>query len=280
MCTGAIIQARMTSTRLPKKVLRELPYGSGETVLHQVIKRVKAADKIDKIIVATTLDKEDDDIVKALEKEKDVLIYRGSTDNVLERYYLAAKENNLDTIVRITSDCPCIDPVVIDDLIFFHFDEQNDYTSNTQHRSFPHGLDVEVFSFLALRDAFENAKEKYETEHVTPYIYRTHRDKYRIGNIESGYNRPDIRITVDTIEDYTLLCSVYDYLYAKKELFGLDEIIELFSEKPWLLEINKKIVQKKAFNTIEDEIREAIKILEMQEMKKTLGILKNYLKDY
>lgn len=279
MFTGAIIQARMTSTRLPKKVLKELPFGSGETVLSQVIKRVKASTKIEKIIIATTTDKEDDEVEAAALKEN-VVVFRGSTENVLERFYLAAKENNLDTIVRITSDCPCIDPAVIDDVLFFHYDEKNDYTSNTQHRSFPHGLDVEAFSFIALQDAYENAKEKYETEHVTPYIYRTHRDKFRIGNVESGYNRPDIRITVDTIEDYTLLCAVYDYLYEKKELFGLDEIIELFSEKPWLLDINKKIVQKKAFNTIEEEIREAIKILELQEMKKTLGILKNYLRDY
>lgn len=279
MITGVIIQARMTSTRLPKKVLKELPYGSGESILSQVVKRAKAATKVDKVIIATTTDKDDDIIVQEAAK-LGVGVYRGSKENVLERYYFAARENGIDTIVRITSDCPCIDPNVIDDVLFFHFDEKNDYTSNTQHRSFPHGLDVEVFSYFALQSAYENAKEKYEIEHVTPYIYRTHRELFRIGNVESGYNRPDIRITVDTVEDYTLLCAVYDYLYHKKEIFGLDEIIELFSEKPWLIEINGRVMQKKAFNTIEEELKEAIKLLEIQEMKKSLGILKNYLKEY
>ena len=133
--TGIIIQARTSATRLPAKVLKDLPYGSGISVLAQCIRRCKQAKKADQVIVATTVDPADEAIVKIAKKEK-VKYFKGSLQNVLERYYLAAKENKLDRVVRITSDCPCIDPKIIDHAIAVHEKEKADYASNTVQRTF------------------------------------------------------------------------------------------------------------------------------------------------
>ena len=141
MKIGAIVQARTSSTRLPEKVLLELPYGSGITVLQQVIRRLKASEKINQIIIATTTDDADDKIISIAKKEN-VQFFRGSKENVLERYYLAAKENDLDVIVRITSDCPCIDTPIVDSIINEHVNSKSDYTSNTLIRTYPDGLDA------------------------------------------------------------------------------------------------------------------------------------------
>ena len=146
MKIGAILQARTSSTRLPGKVLKELPLGSGITALGQMIRRLKKSQKIDEIIVATTEEKSDDAIVQVAEKEN-VKYFRGSLTDVLGRYYLAAKENRLDIVVRITGDCPCIDPQIVDLVIERHLGEKGDMTSNVVKRSYPDGLDVEVLSF-------------------------------------------------------------------------------------------------------------------------------------
>jgi spore coat polysaccharide biosynthesis protein SpsF len=273
MKKGIIIQARTSSTRLPKKVLLKLPFGSKYTVLDQVINRCKLSKETDEVIIATTTEKEDDLIVK-IAKKNNVKFLRGSTEDVLSRYYYAAKENNLDIVVRITSDCPCVDYQIIDKLIFILLREQLDYISNTIKLTFPNGLDVEVFNFFALEKAYKNAKLKSEREHVTPYICNKD-NKFKIKNYCAikGFKRPDIRITLDTLEDYALICSVYDYLWKEEKYFGLKEIIELFNRKPWLLEINKKILQKKVFKNLEEEKKEAIKLLRTQELNNIANIL-------
>jgi spore coat polysaccharide biosynthesis protein SpsF len=277
MKTGAIIQARTSSTRLPQKVLKELPYGSGITVLQQVIRRLRKSKKLNEIIIATTTDREDKKIVKVAEDEN-VKWFRGSKDDVLGRYYSAAKENNLDIIVRITSDCPCIDLKVVDLVLEKHITSNSDYTSNCLKISFPHGLDTEVISFNALKEANSAAKEDFEREHVTPYIYKTKPDLFKITSVKAPrkFNFPDIRITLDTEEDYALLCTVYDYLYSKNKFFDTNNIIELFKTKPWLKLINKKIIQKKIFTTLEEEIEEAIKLCDSQDLKKTKEILDTF----
>lgn len=278
MKIGAIIQARTSSTRLPRKVLKELPYGSGITVLQQVIRRVKRSQKVSHIIVATTNDREDSKIVEIAKKEK-VLWFKGSKDNVLGRYYLAAEKHKLDIIVRITSDCPCIDPAIIDLMIEKHLTTKSDYTSNSIKRTFPHGLDTEVISFHALEKAYNENTEKFEKEHVSPYIYKTRPDFFKISLVKAPkrFNAPDIRITLDTEEDYALLCSVYDYLFPKNEFFGTTEIIELFQNKPWLKLINKKIIQKRLPGTLEEEIKEALKILEFQGLSKAKSFFREKL---
>lgn len=270
-----IIQARSTSSRLPNKVLLSLPYGSNKTVLEQVIKRVNESKYIKNIVVATTVNETDNLIVELCNKLS-IVYSRGSEENVLSRYYKAAKDNKADMIVRLTSDCPCIDAEIIDELIEKHLEEKNDYTSNSLIRSYPHGLDCEIFSFQLLEESFNNAKEKYEKEHVTPYIYKTNKNKFKIGNLvmKNSKEYEKIRITLDTKEDYTLLCSVYDYLYDEKKSFRCSDIVKLFEEKPWLYNINNNIAQKKVCLNLDEEIEEALKLLNKQDLNRAEKYLK------
>ncbi len=270
-----IIQARSTSTRLPNKVLLPLPYGSKKTVLENVIGRVKKSKLISDIVIATTINSADDKIVE-VSKKLEVKFYRGSENNVLERYYKAAKSNDADIIVRITSDCPVIDYEIIDNLIKLHLEENNDYSSNVLKVTYPDGIDAEVFNFNVLEDAYINASEQHELEHVTPYIYKTKREKYKIGVLKAikRLNRPEVRITLDTKEDYSLMASIYDYLYDRNPYFLLEDILDLLDSKPWLLNINKKIIQKKVCQNFEEEIEELINICETQDLFRTLKWLK------
>jgi len=280
MRIGAIIQARTTSTRLPKKVLKELPYGSGITVLEQVIRRLKRSKALDEIVVATTTNEADNPIV-AIAKKEGVKYFRGSEKDVLSRYYLAAKENNFDVVVRITSDCPCIDWEVVDRLVEIHLKEGADYTSNTLGgRTYPHGLDAEVISFKALERAHKEANLPHEREHVCPYIYGRGKENFKLVSVKAPphLTAPDIRITLDTEEDYALLCAVFDYLYPQKEFFKAEDIVNLFRTKPWLKFINRKVVQKKGPLPLEEEIKEALKVLELQELKRAKQLLEETYK--
>ncbi len=274
---GAIVQARMSSTRLPGKILMELPFGSKIPVLSQVIRRLKRAKLINSIIIATTTESRDDRIINLALKEK-VLYFRGSRDDVLSRYYFAAKAQKLDAIVRITSDCPCLDHFLVDSLVKKHLREKNDYTTNCLIRSLPRGLDAEVFNFKALETAYLNAKSKYEREHVTPYL-QTRPGVFKTGHLKASKSlyAPDIRVTLDTEEDYCLLCVVFDYLYLKNKYFTAGRLVQLFMQKPWLKLVNKKVLQKRAFPSQKAEIKEAMRILGMNGLKRVQDLLAGYL---
>ena len=276
MKIGAVIQARSSSTRLPKKVLKPLPYGGDVCVLQQVIRRVQKSDLVDEVIVATTNESEDSSIVDVAIKEN-VPYYRGSLENVLERYYGAAVENDLDVIVRITSDNPCIDFNIIDNVIQSHFDKKADYTSNGLVDSFPKGVDVEVINFNVLKSAYIEASEKYEKEHVTPFIYKTHPEEFKINKFIAPSDNSDIRITLDTPQDYALLCAVYDNLYFNNNYFLVEDIIDLFNKKDYLKIINKDIVQKKVCNNLSEELEEAISLCEMQDLDKAKEFIENHI---
>ena len=242
MHIGVIIQARMGSTRLPGKVMLEI---SGKTVLGHVIERVKQSKKIDIIIIATT-DDICDDLIETESLKYGVSIFRGSEQNVLERYYLAAKENKLDVIVRITSDCPVIDPFIIDNLIVKFLEENYDMVSNTgsdyRKRTIPPGLDVEVFSFASLEEAYLKADQIYQLEHVTPYIYE-HCQRLYFQREDEDFSQ--LRLTLDTREDFQLIQEIYKKLYHNKHDFYFKEILGLYSIEPELFKINEHIVQKK-----------------------------------
>lgn len=274
----AIIQARASSTRLPGKVLKELPAGSGITVLGQVIRRLKKCRQLNDIIVATTTEKEDDELGGIAQRER-AKHFRGNKKDVLSRYYLAARENNSDLVVRITGDCPCIDAEVVDSVVERHIATKADFTLNTLPRTFPHGLDTEVLNFDTLEKAHFEARQDYEREHVCPYIYKSNPQMFKISLVEAPKRlyAPDIRITLDTEEDYALLCSVFDYLYPQNEFFGTEDIIKLFWDKPWLKIINKKVVQKKIFDSLQEELEEAMRILELQELKRASELLAKHL---
>ncbi|WP_353047476.1 glycosyltransferase family protein [Exiguobacterium sp. s131] len=242
MKTVAIIQARMGSTRLPGKVLMKL---QGRTVLDHVITRVKQAKLIDEIIVATTTLSEDD-VLSEEAKRYGVRVYRGSSDNVLSRYYEAAMEAEADVVIRITSDCPLIDPFVIDQMIETYHNNRYDIVTNAgqdlSKRTFPRGLDIEIFSSELLSDAFNNHSEDYHIEHVTPYMYEKSQNVYHHIN---PINASNYRLTLDTEEDLELITRIYKKLYTGTHSFYLSEILNLLENNPDLSIINSHIEQKK-----------------------------------
>jgi spore coat polysaccharide biosynthesis protein SpsF len=278
MRVGAIVQARTSSVRMPGKILRALPFNSGISALAQVVRRLKKCKKLDTIVVATTTNAVDDQILKISVQEHSNC-FRGSEQDVLSRYCQAAKENALDIIVRITSDCPCLDPKIVDAAIEKHIKDKADFTSNILTRTYPHGLDAEVLNFETLDRTDSQAKEAFEREHVTPYIYNSHPEMFRIASITApkALYAPEIRITLDTENDYALLCAVFDFLYPANEFFDAEEIINLFRNKPWLKAFNKDVVQKKVFDNLQQELKEAIKLLDLQELKRASDLLSKHL---
>jgi spore coat polysaccharide biosynthesis protein SpsF len=244
MKTVAIIQARMGSTRLPGKVMKEL---CGKTVLAHVVFRVQACLLIDEVVVATTTSKADDVIVAEAEK-CGVKWFRGSEEDVLERYYLAAKQYNADVVVRVTSDCPLFDPEVLSQMLEYFKNEtfeglQIDYLSNCFNRSYPRGLDAEIFTFDVLEKAFAAAQKPYEREHVTPYIYE-HPEIFALHNQTNDDDISNYRWTLDTEDDWKLIEAVYANLYREKEIFTTDEVIALLGAKPELVKLNVNVKHK------------------------------------
>lgn len=235
----AIVQARMGSTRLPGKVLKEV---LSRPLLSYQVERMKKATLIDELVIATT-PFNNEPIIELCERE-DVAYFVGSEKDVLERYYQAAKQFEADIVVRMTSDCPLIDPNIIDQVINMYLKNDFDYVSNTQLRTFPRGMDTEVFSFDALERAYHEAKIEYEHEHVTPYLY-LNKDKFKIGQYTQENDTNNIRLTVDTPEDFELIRRIFEALYANNPHFSLEDILMLLQQYPEWLDINKEIVQKK-----------------------------------
>ena len=237
----AIIQARMGSTRLPGKIMKEI---LGKPVILWDLDRISLSKLIDEIVVAIPYGKENDVIVDTIKEYNDKIVTtRGSENDVLDRYYQAAVQTNADVVVRITSDCPLIDPVVIDQVIKQFLDDDCDYCSNSVTRTYPRGLDTEVFSFKALEEAWNEATKDYEREHVTPYIIEN-QDKFKLLNVANDIDLSHLRWTLDTKEDFEFIDAVYKRIYPKKQLFLMDDVLELLDKEPELVEINSHIEQK------------------------------------
>lgn len=242
MKTTVIIQARMGSTRLPGKVMLDL---AGKPILSHVIDRCKAISLVDEVVIATTTSSMDDTIVDLAHTEN-VGIYRGSETNVLQRYYEAAKASRSDIVVRVTSDCPLLDPDISSKVVrCFRESTLLDYCSNTIQRTFPQGLDTEVFSMQALEKSYYNANKAYEQEHVTPYIYQNPNLFKMVQLCVKDKDYSSYRWTVDTPDDYELIKIVYDRLYLPHEIFTYGQVLELFEREHHLANINSHIVQKK-----------------------------------
>jgi len=237
----AIIQARMGSTRLPGKVMKKI---LGKPVILWDLDRVSLSKLIDEIVVAIPYVEENDVIVDTIKEYNDkIIIARGSEDDVLDRYYQAALQTNADVIVRITSDCPLIDPVVIDNVIEHFSDNDCDYCSNSLTRTYPRGLDTEVFSFKALETAWNEATKDYEREHVTPYVIENP-VKFKLLNVANDIDLSHLRWTLDTKNDFEFISAVYKRIYPKKQLFLMDDVLELLDREPELIDINRHIEQK------------------------------------
>lgn len=238
MSIHLIIQARMNSSRLPGKVLKTI---LGKTLLEYQIERLIRVNQADKIIVATTVNPIDDAIVDLCDR-LNISIYRGSESDVLSRYEAAAQRFNSQTIIRITSDCPLIDPELIDRAIEFYRNNHFDYVS-TDDKVYPRGMDTEIFSRQILEIAYLNAQKPHEREHVTPHFYQNP-DRFSIGSYTENLQSAHYRLTVDTPEDFQLIQNLLEALYPKNPTFNLDDILRCLINHPEWNKINQHVQQK------------------------------------
>ena len=238
----AFIQARTGARRLADKVLLDL---KGKTVLEHVISRVQAAHCVEEVVVLTTVRGEDLRIVELVSR-LGVRVLCGSQDDVLDRYYQAARLLNAAHVMRITADCPVIDSSIIDQAADGYFESKADYCSNALTQTFPDGMDVEVFSFGALKKAWQNARLSSEREHVTPYI-RNHKRMFKVVSLENPNRLGHHRWTLDEKKDYIFIKKLYDGLYSSNPLFGMNDILKFLERNPQLAGINASIARNEGY---------------------------------
>lgn len=238
---GAIIQARMGSTRLPGKSLELI---CGKSMLQHVVQRAQASKLVEQVIIATTTSDQDDAIARFAE-EQGLKYYRGSEQDVLDRMYRAAQEYSVRTVVRITADCPLLDRRVMDAVIEVYLAGHYDYVSNALRSTYPDGLDLEIFSFEALEQAWREASLPSEREHVTSYIQNS--GHFRLFNVESPVNLSRFKWSVDNAADLEFVRAVYDKLRNKGDIFGLDEVVSVLETHPELTSINKQSIRDEGY---------------------------------
>lgn len=231
-----IIQARMGSTRLPGKVLLPL---NGRPVLEYVVRRCSAATAVENVVVATS-EMPDDDAIENWCKENDVPCVRGSSDDVLGRYLLAAEKYPCANIIRITADCPLVDPGIVDSILTLHHATDADYTSNVVPPTFPVGFDVEVVKASVLKKIGNLAKLKSHREHVTLYV-RENLEKFRVVNLDYALADRRARLTLDRPEDYQALKSLFKHFPPAEILFSFYKIMQILAENPHILELNAEV---------------------------------------
>jgi glutamate-1-semialdehyde 2,1-aminomutase/spore coat polysaccharide biosynthesis protein SpsF len=237
-----IIQARCSSTRLPHKVL--LPI-MGKPLFMQLIERAQHSRLMTQLIVATSTDSSDD-LLAELCKNQGIVCYRGSLEDVLDRFYHAALSYPAEHIVRLTGDCPLVDPSLIDQLITLHLNTQADYSSNCLAPSYPDGFDVEVVKWSALQAAHQQATLASDREHVLPYIYR-HPEQFKVASLTAADDWSHLRCTVDHLEDFVLITKIFAALSANNPLFGWGEVIQLLQAQPQLMQLNQHYVRNAGY---------------------------------
>ena len=238
MTTVAIVQARMSSTRLPGKVLRPL---LGEPMLTHVMRRTSRAQRLDATVVATSTAPEDDAIAE-LAARQGWLCSRGSLEDLLDRYITAARAHHADVVVRITADCPLIDPSIIDATIAAFAAGGCDYAATgLEPRTLPRGLDVEVMAIAALEKAWREDADPAWREHATPYLYR-HPERFALCRVGSDEDHSGHRWTVDTPEDFELIRRIYEAL--GRDDFSWRDVLALVSANPSWEDVNRQVVQK------------------------------------
>lgn len=233
----AIIQAHMSSSRLPGKIMRDL---CGMPALYRMIERVRLCKNIDEIVVATSQMKCDDEIIDAC-RQWGVSTFRGSDHDVLARYWGATQAYPAETYVRLTSDCPAIDPYGLDELIQFYWEHTYRFVSTVVETHVDGCWDYEIFTAELMEETYENAAEGYEREHVAPYMYTRQPSWYRV---PCRFDGSKYRVTLDTPEDYALLKNVFEALYNPERHFTTDDIVKYLNEHPEVYALNAKVVQK------------------------------------
>jgi len=239
----------MGSTRLPGKVMRPL---SGKPMVERIIERLRAVPEIDDVVIATSSEPAND-VIRAFGEKHAVAVFSGDENDVLDRYYQAARRFGADPVVRITADCPLIDPKVVSDLIALY--RANDYdhagvlTGASPARPgqgrFPDGLDAEVIRFAALKRAWREASAPGDREHVTPYLWRQP-EKFRLGVLTAERDYGDMRWTVDNEEDFALIDKIFTALYPQKPDFAMADILAFLAEHPGLATINRQFINPEA----------------------------------
>ncbi|MCU0364293.1 MAG: glycosyltransferase family protein [Ignavibacteriaceae bacterium] len=245
----------MGSTRLPGKVMLPL---AGKPLIIRMQERLSLSRYAGKIIIATTDDESDDQLFR-LCKQNNLNIFRGHSLDLLDRHYRAAKKFNADVVIKIPSDCPLIDPEIIDKVIQYYISNRDkfDFVSNLHPPTYPDGNDVEIMSIKVLEDAWINAKKDFEREHTTPYIWENP-DKFRIGNVvwETGLDYSMThRFTIDYNEDYEFIKRIYDELYEDNKRFRLKDILALLEKKPEIKKINEMYAGVNWYRNHLDELK-------------------------
>jgi spore coat polysaccharide biosynthesis protein SpsF len=248
-----VIQARMSSTRLPGKVMLKV---MNRPVLSLMVERVQKSRLAGTIVVATSVNSEDD-IIAEMCKRENIICFRGHATDLLERHYRAALEYDADVIIKIPSDCPLIDPEIIDRIVelFIKHQSNYDYLSNLHPASYPDGNDVEVFSFKMLYKAYKEAGKDFEREHTTPFMWNNDK-RFNIGNVEweTGFNYSlSHRFVLDYMEDYEFIKTIYEILYPSNPEFRIDDILRLLELKPEVKAINRHL---RGINWYKDHLSE------------------------
>jgi spore coat polysaccharide biosynthesis protein SpsF len=244
--TVAIIQGRISSSRLPGKILLDI---AGEPMLMRVVERARRVHAVDEVVFATTVDPSDDP-VEAYCRQNGVPCFRGNLPDVLDRFYKAARTYNADTIVRITADCPLLDPGLVDETVALYRSTGADFAANRlpppYQRTYPIGLDCEVCSFAALERSWTEATELHDREHVMPYLYEV-KDRFKVVVLDYAQNYGSLRWTVDTAQDLELLRQVYARLAGRLDFTWLD-VLEIFEREPELATINAQVEHRSMYD--------------------------------
>ena len=265
---GAIIQARLGSTRLPNKVLMPLPIGSNETILSQIIKKIKEVDIISDVIVATSklpINDRLEEYVKSL----NIDCFRGEEEDVLSRFYHISQERNFDYVIRFTGDNPVVDNLYLKQFINNFLKKKLEYSYST---NLPLGCNFEMMKSSEIVQAYENTEDMFDKEHVTPFIKRNAKRKehFTFENIQLNEN---LRLSVDHPSDYALMTMIYSLLKNKQK--SVKNIFKLIYNNNWMVNINKDNFQKKKYLNIDEEIEEIIPFLKERELVRLEKLLKD-----
>lgn len=275
MTAGIVIQARLGSNRLPGKVLLPL-LGGQTTILREIVERSHRVKGSTNAIVAIPDSTRDDDLADyVVEVLPTTGMTRGSEDDALERFCVAARAHGLEHVVRLTADNPCIDPDVVEQALAAHINGRYDYTCTT---GLPMGLNVEVVTTSALLKANRSECSPTDRTHVTSYI-RNRPDEFLLHwcPVHLAADATHLRLTVDTYLDYVMVQILFDYLASEHRNFGVRQILKLREERPFIFEINQHIHQKQVFATEELELSEALELLQQQELFRAVDVLENYI---
>ncbi len=248
-----VIQARSGSTRLPGKVMMDI---LGHPLLIRMVERVQQSKLAGTIVIATTTESSDD-VIEHLCKDQNLHCYRGSRDDLLDRHYQAGLLYDADAVVKIPSDCPLIDPLIIDKVLQYYLDNDFDFVSNLHPATYPDGNDVEVMSWKTIEKAWRNASRTLEREHTTPYIWENP-EQFKIANVawEAGQDYSmSHRWTIDYPEDFTFIKTVYEHLYPAKRDFNLQDILALTDQNPDIYAINAKYAGVNWYRNHLDELK-------------------------